>query len=113
MGNYRYLDKNGTFLLENPECYSGQYFPMANESGALCSITPDLGGDMKCDQNTFLLEPVSSENLHNNKSTRNIWCRIDGKTLWSVSGRSAWQQAKLFTEEKEETELTAGFMWRK
>ena len=77
----------------------------------MSSITPDLGGDIKLDQNTFLLEPVSSENLHNNKSVRNFWIYVEGKKAWSVAGRSAAQQAKLFDDDKEEVKLTAGIMW--
>ncbi len=55
--------------------YSGLYLPMAGEKGLKSSITPNLGGDSKTDQNHFLLEPVSIENLHNNRNTRNFWCR--------------------------------------
>ncbi len=50
----------------------------------------NFGGDSKTDQNHFLLEPVSIENLHNNRGTRNFWCRVEGKRLlvsmWSFSG---------------------------
>lgn len=111
MGNLKYLDKKGTFTLNNPDLTSYMYFPLANEAGVMSSITPDLGGDIKLDQNTFLLEPVSSENLHNNKSVRNFWIYVEGKKAWSVAGRSAAQQAKLFDDDKEEVKLTAGIMW--
>ena len=77
----------------------------------MSAITPDLGGDIKLDQNTFLLEPVSSENLHNNKSSRNFWVYVEGKGAWSVTGRSSKQQAKLFEDDKEDVKLTAGIMW--
>ena len=44
---------------------SGQlYFPLASEDGLKSCVSPDLGGDAKLDQETFLLEPVSVENLH-------------------------------------------------
>lgn len=110
MDNYRYLDESGRFLLKNPEKTSYLYFPMANEKGAMSSITPNLSGDMKLDQNTFLMAPVSSENLHNDKSSRNIWFRINGQHLWSATGKSAQQQSELFSADKEETELEAEFM---
>lgn len=64
MGSLKYIDKKGTFTLDNPDLTSYMYFPLANEAGMMSAITPDLGGDIKLDQNTFLLEPVSSENLH-------------------------------------------------
>ena len=113
MSELKYLDKRGTFTLDNPDLTSYMYFPLANEAGMMSAITPDLGGDIKLDQNTFLLEPVSSENLHNNKSTRNFWVYVDGKGAWSATGRSAKQQAKLFDDDKEQVKLTAGIMWHK
>ena len=113
MSELKYLDKKGTFTLDNPDLTSYMYFPLANEAGMMSAITPDLGGDIKLDQNTFLLEPVSSENLHNNKSTRNFWVYVDGKGAWSATGRSAKQQAKLFDDDKEQVKLTAGIMWHK
>lgn len=111
MSNLKYLDKKGTFTLDDPDLTSYMYFPLANEAGMMSAITPDLGGDIKLDQNTFLLEPVSSENLHNNKSSRNFWVYVEGKGAWSVTGRSSKQQAKLFEDDKEDVKLTAGIMW--
>ena len=113
MGEYQYLDCNGAFRLENPDLYSYLYFPIANESGVMSSITPRLSGDCKMGQNTFLLAPVSSEDLHNNKSSRNFWCRIKGKGVWSATGKSSAQEADMFTEYKDRTVLEAGFMWHK
>lgn len=72
------------------------YFPIANESWVMSSVAPDLAGDSKMSQNSFLMPPVSCENLHNDKSSRNVWCKINGKTLWSLTGRSAAQQAELY-----------------
>ena len=72
MRRYQYIDENGAFRLENPELTSYLYFPIANENGVMSCVTPFLGGDSKMGQNTFLLAPVSSEDLHNNKSTRNF-----------------------------------------
>lgn len=113
MIGYEYIDKHGTFRLKNPELNSYLYFPIANESGVMSSVTPTLGGDSKMGQNTFLLAPVSSEELHNNKSTRNFWCNMKGKAPWSATGRSVVQEANLYTTKKEETLLEAGVMWHK
>ena len=107
----RFIDEKGTFSIENPENYSYLYFPIANESGIKCALTPNLGGDSKLNQNAFLLEPVSSENLHNNRSTRNFWCKIKGGSAWSVTGASAEAESRRFTEKQEQSELTAGLMW--
>ena len=111
MSSLKYLDKKGTFTLDNPDLTSYMYFPLANEAGILGAITPDLNGDIKLDQNTFFMEPVSSENLHNNKSSRNFWVYVEGKGAWSVTGKSSAQQAKFFTDEKDDVKLTAGIMW--
>lgn len=111
MKKYQYLNESADFRLEDPEITSYLYFPLANESGVMASVTPTLHGDNKMGQNTFLLAPVSAEELHNSKATRNFWCKIEGKEPWSVTGNSCSQQANLFREEKEKTTLTAGVMW--
>lgn len=113
MSKITFQDKDGSFTIQNPENYSDLYFPLAGEAGLKSSITPNLGGDSKTDQNHFLLEPVSSENLHNNRNTRNFWCRVKGKGSWSVCGASAEQDYQKFTEEQDESVLEAGFMWQK
>lgn len=111
MKGYQFLDNKGTFELNNPEKNSYSYFPLANESGCMSSITPSLNGDCKLGQNTFLLAPVSSEDLHNSKASRNFWVYVEGKGAWSVAGVSAIQQAQIFQDDKEETCLKAGVMW--
>lgn len=113
MGKYTFIDHKGTFKLTNPERNSYSYFPLANERGVMSSITPFLNGDCKMGQNTFLLAPVSSEDLHNSKASRNFWINIEGKGAWSATGMSASSMATLFTDEKEFTELEAGIMWHK
>lgn len=110
---YVYQGNAGDFSLDNPEKVSYLYLPIANEAGVMGAIGPDLGGDSKLNQNAFLMPPVSCDNLHNDKSSRNIWCKVNGKNLWSLTGRSAGQQALLFSEEKEDTKLEAGFMHQK
>ena len=107
----RFLDDDGTFTLNDPEAVSCLYFPLASEAGLKSAITPGLGGDCKLDQETFLLEPVSSENLHTSRSTRNFWC-VTEKGCWSAAGASAQQEADRFTEQQDESALTAGLMWQ-
>ena len=113
MMNYTFTDRKGSFKMKNPERNSYGYFPLANEAGVMSSVTPLLNGDCKMGQNTFLLTPVSSEDLHNNKSSRNFWVYVEGKGAWSATGVSAMAQAKLFAEDKEETTLEAGVMRHK
>lgn len=118
-------DKNGSFTIKNPENFSYLYFPLASLHGLKSAITPNGSGDSKIDQQRFLLEPVSSENLHNNRSTRNFWVTSqpipnDSKevaftntmNVSSLFGASAKQEANKFTSSQEESELTAGFMWQ-
>lgn len=109
----RFLNECGDFTMEQPENYSYLYFPIAGENKIKSSITPNLGGDSKIDQNTFLLEPVSVENLHNNRSSRNFWCMVEGVGSWSVTGQSAEEEYKKFTKEQDKSRLFAGFMWHR
>jgi len=111
MSRYTFLDNTAAFSLEKPENFSYLYFPIASDVGLKSAITPELGGDAKLDQNTFLLEPVSAENLHNNRNTRNFWCYIEGVGAWSAVGSSAESFTKRHTGEQDESELNAGFMW--
>ena len=89
----RFIDNNGTFELENAGANSYLYFPLCNEAGIMSSITPMLGGDSKLDQDHFILQPESVEDLHNNRSTRNFWLRFGDGRLRSAAGVSVWQRA--------------------
>lgn len=84
-----FLDDDGVFRLKNPENVSALYIPLASETGLKSAVSPNLGGDSKLDQESFLLEPVSVENLHNNRSTRNFWCVTeDGAVPARAGGRA-------------------------
>ena len=107
-----FLDNDGTFSIEQPENYSNLYFPAANEIGIKSSLAPNLGGDIKINQNAFLLEPVSIENLHNNRSTRNFWCIEEESGAWSITGVSAEEEYRKFTELQDKSSMEAGFMWQ-
>ncbi len=120
----KFIDQNGSFTLNQPAHTGYLYFPLASETGLMSSITPNLGGDAKKNQETFLLEPVSSENLHNNRSTRNFWIVADSSNnetgkqntalrYASVTGADAAQEAAAFTEAEDPSSLSAGFMWHK
>ena len=61
MTNIGFAGRDGVFTLENAENITGLYLPLAGERGLKSAVTPNLGGDSKIDQNTFLLEPVSIE----------------------------------------------------
>ncbi|MBO4243263.1 MAG: cellobiose phosphorylase, partial [Clostridiales bacterium] len=114
MGNFSFIDDKGTFRLKDPDNYSYLYFPIGSaENGMMGSVTPQLGGDLKTSQNTFFLEPVSSDNLHNNRSTRNFWIYTSDGKLVSATGASALQHALRTTPSKDEVTLEAGMLWQK
>lgn len=108
---WRFVGNDGTFALKDPQRTSFLYFPLANEVGMMASITPLLGGDAKSGQNTFLLPPVSIEDLHVSRATRNFWVYVPGKGAWSATGHSARQIAQSWRAEK--VMLEAGFLWHK
>jgi cellobiose phosphorylase len=108
-----FIDDKGSFCLKAPEMSSYLYFPLANEAGMMSSVTPTLNGDAKTGQNSFVLTPVSAEDLHNTKSGRNFWVYVEGKGAWSAVGSSLRQQEGMFGENKEETVLSAGILWHK
>lgn len=111
MGKIQFSSNDGSFTMKQPENYSDLYFPIAGEKGIKSSVTPDLGGDSKINQETFLLEPVSVENLHNNRGSRNFWCDVEGVGLWSATGASAEAEMVKFTPEQDDSQLQAGLMW--
>ncbi len=112
MRSYEFLDDKGTFRLRQPENVSYLYFPIAGEQGLKGAVTPRLGGDLKRSQNEFVLQPVSAEELHNNKSTRNFWYRLRNGDCFSATGVSAQAEAERFTGRQAESVLTAGPMWQ-
>ncbi len=115
---WEFIDTQGTFKLPNPHRNSYLYFPLVNEAGMMSSVTPVLNGDAKTGHNTFLLLPASVEDLHNSRSTRNFWLRIDKRSgpvdetqVWSATGNSAEQTTRSLSPSGDEVTLTAGFLW--
>ncbi len=103
----------GDFTLSDPEKTSCLYFPLVNKSGMISCVTPLLGGDCKTGHDTFALPPVTAEDLHTSRATRNFWLYIDGHGKWSATGVSCGQLSKTFSTDKEETALEAGLLWHK
>ena len=108
MTNIGFAGRDGVFTLENAENITGLYLPLAGERGLKSAVTPNLGGDSKIDQNTFLLEPVSIENLHSNRGTRNFWCRMADGAIWSVCGA----RPRNSVQSRKKAVLQAGFFGR-
>lgn len=112
MEHINFIDNKGTFSIKQAENYSYLYFPIAGEKGIKSSLSPNLGGDSKLNQNSFILEPVSAENLHNNRSGRNFWCCVKDVGNWSAVGQSAEAEYEKFTEAQDKSEIIGGLMWQ-
>lgn len=113
---YEYLNSNGDFKLDKADENSYLYFPIGNNAGVMACVTPDLHGDNKTGQNSFLLEPVSAEDLHTTNNGRNIWFRINKKTAWAANGCSPMQVMARYGEEdrkKDIVNVEAGKLWHK
>ena len=111
MNHLHFVDEHGSFVIDRPENTSYLYFPLASETGMKSAVTPTMGGDAKTSQETFLLEPVSAEDLHNNRSVRNFWLICEEGEAFSAAGASAWQEAGRFTPDQDGSRVTAGLMW--
>ncbi|MEZ0396336.1 MAG: cellobiose phosphorylase [Anaerolineales bacterium] len=109
---WQFIDENGTFQLPNPDNNNYLYFPLLNEAGMMSAITPNAHGDAKSGQNSFLLQPVSVEDLHTTRLARNFWVKIDDRYPWSATGNSADQTTRRLSADKEEVLLTAGLLWQ-
>ncbi|TDO83373.1 glycosyl transferase family 36 [Halanaerobium saccharolyticum] len=113
LDRWKFTGKNGEFKVENVDQSTYLYFPLANEAEMMSAITPRLHGDIKTGQNTFAMRPVSLEDLHNTKSARNFWLKVNDREVWSATGNSAAQFAKKFSDQTETVELNAGLLWHK
>ena len=86
LDKWKFIGDNGEFKVENVDQSTYLYFPLANEAEMMSAITPRLHGDIKTGQNTFAMRPVSLEDLHNTKSARNFWLKVNDHHLWSATG---------------------------
>ncbi len=110
--NWQFIDPNGTFQLPDPDHSNYLYFPLLNEAGMMSAITPSAHGDAKSGQNSYLLAPVSVDDLHNTRSARNFWLRMQDGRVWSATGNSAEQTVVRLSAAKEAATLTAGLLWQ-
>ncbi len=74
---YEFRKNNEEFTVENSHRYNN-YFPLTNKSGSLLSsISPNLSGDIKKDNDHFLTPPASILDLkHNFLCRRNFFVKI-------------------------------------
>lgn len=112
MRAYKFDTKSEVFTLENPENISSLYFPIAGEGGIKSCVTPTLSGDAKLDQNHFLLQPMSVEDLANSRNIRSFWCRLSDGRAWCATGGSAENTFRRVTGKGDRVSLRAGYMWQ-
>jgi len=105
---YSFTDNLGSFFSVSADRIRFLYFPLGNEN-ILSSITPDLHGDIKNGQNSFLLTPVSRIDLQNLRSSRNFWVYINRNKIWSAAGVSK----DLAQIKQDKFTLEAGMLWQK
>lgn len=110
---WTFTANNGDFSLQKADRSSYLYFPLVNEGGMMSSVSPKLHGQTTSGHNTFLTPPLSVEDLHNSRASRNFWVHVHGQGTWSASGNSARQNAEFYTENADEAELEAGFLWHR
>jgi cellobiose phosphorylase len=107
--SWEFIHPDGTFRLDDPQRTSALYLPLVNEAGMVSVVTPNLHGDTKTGQHTFLTPPESVGDLHNTRSGRNFWVYIDGFGAWSAAGASAAQA----TADDDQVSVEIGFLWHK
>jgi cellobiose phosphorylase len=105
---WRFSDNLGSFESKKAAQIKSLYFPLANER-LMSSLTPDLHGDIKSGQNSFLLTPVSRIDLVTSRASRNFWIYFGRNKYWSATGVSKnlkqMQNDRFFQE--------AGLLWHK
>lgn len=110
---WRFIGNDGTFRLGQADRSSYLYFPLVNEAGMMSSVTPGLHGQAATGHNSFVTAPLSVEDLHASRASRQFWFYVHGRGPWSVSGQSAAQIAASYTGDAEETTVEAGLLWHR
>jgi cellobiose phosphorylase len=105
---WRFTDNLGSFESHSADKIRSLYFPLANDT-LMSSISPDLHGDIKTSQDSFLLTPVSRNDLSDSRSSRNFWIYIEKNKIWSAAGVSK----DLRQAGKDKFRLDAGLLWHK
>ena len=101
---YDFIDQKGTFTVKNPQKISYLYFPLTNSKGTLLSsISPNLAGDIKKDNDHFLTPPAGIEDVKNNPL-----CKRD----FFLSVESGKNRVYRLSETKN-NKLEAGFFYHK
>ncbi len=79
---YKFNNKKGEFSFDNPLGYN-LYFPLTNKNATLLSsISPNLAGDLKLDNDHFITPPVSVADIKTNLlCRRDFFLKINNKII--------------------------------
>lgn len=114
---WKFTDKNdGSFTCPDPEYISKLYFPLMNEAGMRCWVTPELKGDVATAYHHYLTTPTVTDELWRSSASRNFWIQVAGHLPWSAHGVSADRNLRRWEKPGERTEesfLEAGIGWFK
>ena len=105
---FQFKDNCGSFTSKTAIGLKSLYFPLGNES-LFSSISPDLHGDIKAGQDSFLMPPVSRIDLSLSKASRNFWIYINENKIWSATGVSK----NLGQLKDDKVTIDAGLLWHK
>ncbi|MDD5005340.1 MAG: cellobiose phosphorylase [Candidatus Omnitrophica bacterium] len=104
---WKFTDNCGTFIAKDTQKISCLYFPLANETPVMSSVTPQLKGDIKTDNNSFLMLPLSRSDLADKNSARDFWIYLNkNKKAWPLAGNGT-------TNSKDKITLEAGHLYHK
>ncbi len=100
-------DQEGSFTAEQADQTSRLFFPLMNESGMKCSVTPELKGDISVSFAHYLMPPVVTEDLSRTNNSRYVWFNFEGAVPWAINGLSPDQQALKWSDHPEEHRILA------
>ncbi len=103
--------QDGSFIVPNADYISALYFPLFNEAGMKCSITPEFKGDTCRSFTNFLSIPSVTEDFHLSKASRNFWVYMEGLPAWSTTGVSALKTSSMWDSSPEDATVHAGIGW--
>ncbi|MFH1199078.1 MAG: cellobiose phosphorylase [Candidatus Omnitrophota bacterium] len=100
---WRFTDHSGSFECKGAGSIKTLYFPLANEN-LMSSLSPDGHGDIKSAQNSFLLTPVSRQDLIDSRALRNFWIKTSNGSVLSLLRDGSQREPSLL--------VRAGLLWQ-
>ena len=79
---WEFTDNAGSFTSPAADKLKTLYLPLCNQL-LMSSVTADLHGDIKAGQNSYLLTPVSRQDLADSRSSRNFWVYFNNNKVFN------------------------------